>query len=110
MKYVAITGGLGNQMFVYAFCLSLRQKGEKTVLFVPRKKDSKGYGHQGYELEKLFNINRFDGTHSRYLNLFVQFYSQFIQIFPRKWKTSLFALVGKHIVSVPENFIYYPEV
>jgi len=34
MKYVALTGALGNQIFIYAFCVELRQRGDKTVLFV----------------------------------------------------------------------------
>jgi len=110
MKYITITGGLGNQMFIHAFCLSLRNKGKKAVLFVPRKTESKGYGHQGYELEKLFQTKRFDGRFSVLCNSFVQLYSQFIRLFPRKWKPRLFNLIGIHIVSVSENFIYYQEV
>jgi len=64
MKCVALTGGLGNQMFIYAFCVGLRQRGEKTVLFIPRTENSKGYGHQGYELDKLFEIQEFAGWKS----------------------------------------------
>lgn len=76
----------------------------------PAKKKSKGYGHQGYELEKLFRIQRFDGWYSRLSGLLLQFYSQYIRIFPAKWKPRLFRLVGVHVVKVPENFIYYPQV
>jgi len=110
MKYIALTGGLGNQLFIYAFCLELRAKGVKAVLFVPRIKDSKGYGHQGYELDKLFHIQRFDGWYSKPLSLLLQLYSQFIRVFPAKWKPCLFQLIGIRIIKVPENFIYYPEI
>lgn len=110
MKYVAIAGGLGNQMFVYAFCLGLRSKGEKIVLFVPRIKDSNGYGHQGYELEKIFVIQRFDGWKSKIQSSSLKLYSNLIRLFPTKWKSLLFRCVGVHIVKVPENFVFYPEV
>lgn len=110
MKYVALTGGLGNQMFVYAFCVGLRQRGEKTVLFVPRNRNSKGYGHQGYELDKLFEIQEFDGWKSRILSRCLKQYSNFIRLFPAQFKLSLFKYVGVEVVKVPENFIFYPSV
>lgn len=110
MKYVTITGGLGNQMFVYAFCLELRERGYNAILFAPRKKNSKGYGYQGYELKKLFNIVETIGFCSQILDLLLSAYSQLIRIFPKRFKSSLFKLVGVFLMSVPENFIYYPKV
>lgn len=68
-----ITGGLGNQMFEYAFLLALRNKGHKVEM------DTSYYDyikmHNGYELERVFNVkeslfNR-QGLHIfwlRYLN------------------------------------------
>ena len=110
MKYVALTGGLGNKMFIYAFCVGLRQRGEKTVLFVPRNKNSKGYGHQGYELDKLFGIQEFDGWKFRIQTTCLKQYSNFIRLFPARFKVSLFKCVGVEVVKVPENFIFYPSV
>ena len=110
MKYVTITGGLGNQMFVYAFCLELRKRGYNTVLFAPRKRNSKGYGHQGYELKKLFNISETIGVGSQISNFLLSIYSQLIRIFPTRFKRPLLKLVGVYTVSVSENFVYYPEV
>lgn len=110
LKYVTITGGLGNQMFVYAFCLELRKRGFNTILFAPRKKNSRGYGHQGYELKKLFDIVETIGLSALLLDFLLSAYSQAIRIFPTRFKRSLFKLVGVFPVSVPENFIYYPEV
>ena len=54
MKYVSLTGGLGNQMFIYAFYEELRARGERSSLFVQHRSNSRKYGHQGYELEKIF--------------------------------------------------------
>ena len=54
MKIVKFLGGLGNQMFQYAFYLSLQQYFKKV------KADLTGFDnydlHQGYELEKVFGI------------------------------------------------------
>lgn len=110
MKYVTITGGLGNQMFVYAFCLELRKRGYNTVLFAPRKRNSKGYGHQGYELKKLFNVSETIGVGSQISDFLLSIYSQLIRVFPARLKKTFFKLVGVYPVSVSENFVYYPEV
>lgn len=54
MKIVKFLGGLGNQMFQYAFYLSLKQR------FGRIKADLSGFEdyalHHGYELEKVFGI------------------------------------------------------
>lgn len=54
MKVVAVKGGLGNQMFQYAFYRALQNRGERV------KADISSYTHwqqhNGYELEKLFGI------------------------------------------------------
>jgi len=110
MKFVSIAGGLGNQMFAYAFCLSLRARREKAVLYISRGKNSNNYGHQGYELEKLFNIKQFEETKSKIQNFYLRIYTNLIRVFPSTWKTRLFSYVGVHVVRVPENFIFYPEV
>ena len=110
MKYVAITGGLGNQMFIYAFCEELRARGLKTALFVLHRANSKKYGHQGYELEKIFNIYPYDGFISAIAVSFLSLYSQILRFFPVKRRADLYKIIGIHIVQVPENFIYYPEV
>lgn len=54
MKYVAVDGGLGNQMFQYAFMLALKAKGNDTCLFCPHKK----WEHKsGFELSRVFDVN-----------------------------------------------------
>lgn len=88
MKYVALTGGLGNQMFIYAFCVGLRQRGQNAVLFVPRNKNSKGYGHQGYELDRLFDIQEFCGWKSRIQSACLKQYNNSIRLFRTRFKSS----------------------
>lgn len=53
-SYVLISGGLGNQMFQYAFVLSMRQRGINVVPdLMPYKWDNP---HNGYELERVFGL------------------------------------------------------
>lgn len=54
MKYVAICGGLGNQMFQYAYLLMLKNKGYNVSAFIPSNK----WEHiGGFELKRAFGID-----------------------------------------------------
>ena len=55
MKIVKILGGLGNQMFQYAFLLSLRQRYKESVLMDTSIFDTYNL-HNGFELERIFKI------------------------------------------------------
>jgi hypothetical protein len=109
MKFVTLTGGLGNQLFIYAFCVELRKRGFKSILFKPYLNHSPAYGHQGYELKKVFNVNAFDGILSYFFNAILVFYTFSIKIFKGKLRTKLYQFIGIYIKSFPENFIFYPE-
>ena len=53
MKIVQIIGGLGNQMFQFAFYLALKEK------YVNVKLDTSSFGtytHNGFELDKVFHV------------------------------------------------------
>lgn len=110
MKFVQVSGGLGNQMFNYAFCLELRELGYNTILLVTRKKSSKGYGHQGFELDKVFNIRKSQDPYSYLISKFVSWFSQTIRFFPRRYKSFLFKCIGISVVKVDENFVFYKQV
>ena len=54
MKIVDINSGLGNQMFQYALYIFLKNNYKN--VYVNLEFFEKNYLHNGYELEKIFNI------------------------------------------------------
>lgn len=61
MKVVKILGGIGNQMFQYAFLLSLKERCEDTFLVDTSIFDIWNI-HNGYELKRVFNIKEKEAT------------------------------------------------
>lgn len=57
MKIVNILGGLGNQMFVYAMYLALKEAHPDEEVYIC-KRSYNGYPlHNGYELNRVFHAN-----------------------------------------------------
>lgn len=108
MKFVAISGGLGNQMFGYAFMVRLSQK-EKTYLFHPYKDNSEKYGHAGYQLNEIFYLRHVD-TKKHFVVFLFSIYYRVLSLLPRKVGNALLNLVGINTVTVPQNFVFFPEV
>ncbi len=108
MNYVALTGGLGNQMFIYAFKVSI-SKMNKAVLFHPYFNHSSQYGNAGYQLEKIFDIKK-DDIWTRMVLLFLSIYYHLIRLFPANKRASLFRLIGIHEYRVPDNFVFYDGI
>jgi Glycosyl transferase family 11 len=69
MNKVAVYGGLGNQMFQYAFCTALNEKGKKSQL------SFLGYlhykHHTGFELPRAFKVKL--PLHKKLLFLFMEY-------------------------------------
>ncbi len=101
MKHIAIfTGGLGNQMFEYAFLLALRAKGHKVTI------DISFYDylqmHNGYELERVFGIYektiRKGGLHLFFLRVLDR-------IKPRLFYTEDILRFNKEVLDTPKRYI-----
>ena len=106
MLIVGVFHGLGNQMFQYAFYLSLKLKGYD--VYLDNKLEWLGYkkAHNGYELDKVFNIN----------NVFI---SEEKRKYYKGWSGILGKIQRKLIKNdklyikrspIEDNIKYYPEV
>lgn len=82
MKIVKIKGGLGNQMFQYAFYKSFDNKNKIYINFDFFKKNK---AHNGLELEKIFKIEL---KNNELINFFLRknFFSNFIRSILKKLK------------------------
>lgn len=74
LSHLIVSGGLGNQMFQYAFVLALRNRGHRVKLDVSLYNYAKM--HNGYELERVFGIkeplNNKWGLHLKWLRLLLK--------------------------------------
>lgn len=108
MKLVVAAGGLGNQMFDYAFMVRL-SKEHPARLFHPYGDKSARYGHAGFQLEQIFDLQPDDRRFHVGTALF-GFYWHVIRILPKKARPALLGLVRMKEVDVAENFVFYPGV
>lgn len=106
MNYVALTGGLGNQMFIYAFKVSLSQH-NSVALFRPYCKNSPQYGHSGYQLESIFNVKK---ERKRAWLMLLSIYYHFSRLAPKRVRPALLKFAGMKEFRVPDSFIFYPGI
>lgn len=96
MKYVAICGGLGNQMFQYSYCLLLNNLGYNATTFIPNK----NWEHAGsFELERVFGIKHKVRIWERLYNLGFPF-TRLFTLFNRQYN-------GRNFKVITEDF--YPS-
>ena len=76
MKVLYFNGGLGNQMFQYAFYLGEKKKHDGIWVF--DRYGSRGH-HQGFELERVFGLCKFKKLHNSILRLLMR--KRFEQVF-----------------------------
>ncbi len=85
MKLITLSGGLGNQMFQYAFYTALKKSGQRRI-FLYKNKILKHREHCGYELQHLFHIE--DNDKGMWLTRLLQtpVFGPFLKhlLFPRK--------------------------
>lgn len=104
MKYVVITGGLGNQMFIYAFMLNLRKMGYVSMPILLRT--GKKYGYHKYELPIVFELVDNDEREPVKSKLFRIGWRLLRFIHP----SARARVLGFRSVSVPLNFVYYSNL
>ncbi|MDX8335948.1 alpha-1,2-fucosyltransferase [Candidatus Cetobacterium colombiensis] len=68
MKLVNISGGLGNQMFQYAFYLSLKNKNKNKNIFCDISFYKITNSHNGFELKNIFKVNESEFKNKYYSN------------------------------------------
>lgn len=105
---VLLQGGLGNQMFQYAFGISLRKSGKEVVFDVSNYEN---YAlHNGYELKYIFDIDeRF--ANKEQVQLYKKNDKSILQkirykLFGRKYRLFYEQKVSKHFHFNPHRFIY----
>ena len=126
MKIVNIIGGLGNQMFQYAFLLALQKRfNEKIYADITSFSD---YGkHNGLELETVFNIKLNTATRKdiKRLSYYSSIYklNRFMKkLFPRRKtmcsefplnkfaKEKLYAIGDMYYEGYWQNYKYFEEI
>lgn len=92
MRLIKMTGGLGNQMFIYALYLSMKQRGINVRIDLS---DMLHYHvHHGYEMHRVFNLPQIEFKTNQKLKKFVEFLF-FKTIIERKQNGSLKPYFGK---------------
>ncbi|MEG1581402.1 MAG: alpha-1,2-fucosyltransferase, partial [Bacteroidaceae bacterium] len=82
MRIIALSGGLGNQMFQYAFFLTLKKR--YRYVFFSTRKIHKRKEHNGYELNRLFGVQSFFSE--ILLNIPMLGWILYYVLFPQKYK------------------------
>jgi hypothetical protein len=85
MKIVKISGGLGNQLFQYAFALALENR-EQNEVFIDSSVLLRGNQHNGFELGRLFNLSIHEAPTEMVAKLSIQ-PTNFVNRIRRKYLT-----------------------
>ncbi|WP_239183401.1 alpha-1,2-fucosyltransferase [Vibrio sp. Of7-15] len=106
MKIVNINSGLGNQMFQFAFYLSLKEKYKNEDVKVDLSWFDSEEFHNGFELEKIFNVSPDYSSRKEVSSLSQVGYSLYSRIMRR-----LLPRKKSEIIELKENqFSFNPEL
>lgn len=107
-KNIIVAGGLGNQMFIYAFYFAMRQHGIEARLDVSLYRFVKM--HNGYELPDIFNIPNPEidkgGLHIYWLRFMLK-YNSFLIKDQMKFNPKIFSLSTKYISGYWQCELYF---
>ena len=93
MRLIKMTGGLGNQMFIYALYISMKQRGLNACIDLS---DMMHYHvHHGYEMHRVFGLPRTELILNQGLKKVIEFLF-FKTILERKQGGRLEPFFGKH--------------
>lgn len=98
MNIVPIMGGMGNQMFMYAFYLAVKNKNEKT--YCSECLLEKDKAHYGYDLFRAFNIST---DRSFILDFLLKFLSK-LHRYTNVLDNPLLKKIGFHFIK--DNYMY----
>ena len=99
--YIFLQGGLGNQMFQYAFYLMIKQINPKTICDFSLIKN--GLDYNGFELEKVFNLREHTSKASYFLAKICSYLS-----FHKRQK--LLSNIGITLVEDSAPSTYMPQI
>lgn len=123
MTIVKIAGGLGNQMFQYAFYLALKEKSGNVKLDISSFRSY--HLHNGFELDKIFNIQYSNATNKerrelsnqgdefivRILRMFLKHKStEFVEPFLGYNEDVFFNIEGRYFIGYWQSYKYFKNI
>lgn len=105
MKIVGFHNGLGNQMFQFAFYLSLKHKYSNEIFKVDKSWFDVNKVHNGFELDKIFKLDLDYSTSQENIILFGGY-----NVFARAKRKYLFIKKTELIESIDQQFHFFPDL
>lgn len=114
MKFIICKGGLGNQMFQYAFYLSLLNKGANASIDTTMYEIVKM--HNGFELSRVFGIQHSSAQASFILKKWIQFLSRYrpkLLVYKDsayKYDKDVFYASQKYLLGDWISYLYFEDI
>lgn len=106
MKIVNINSGLGNQMFQFSFYLSLKNKYKSEEIKIDKSWFEVDKFHNGFELEKVFNVNLHYSSNQENIALSRSGYN----LYSRIKRRLLFKKKSEIVESKEQQYTFSPDL